>query len=110
MLLRIEDTDVSEKLTYRSFSDLCDDDEMILLHIELLMDAGFILAVDESVSNEPDYTIARITFAGYDYLDAVRDNGIWSEIKQRLENVGESVSLDIVKALGAAIIKQNLGI
>ena len=110
ILLRIEDTDVSKKLTYRSFSDLCDDDEMILLHIELLMDAGFILAVDESASNEPDYTIARITFAGYEYLDTVRDESHWKDVKEKLLPLGGSATIDIVKELGVNFLRQQLGL
>ena len=110
MLLRIEDTDVSKKLTYRSFSDLCDDDEMILLHIELLMDAGFILAIDESDCQGADYAIVRITFAGYEYLDTVRDESRWADIKEKLLPVGGSATIEIIKDLGVSFLRQQLGL
>lgn len=110
ILLRIEDTDVSKKLTYRSFLDLCDDAEMILLHIELLMDAGFILAIDESDCRGADYAIVRITFAGYEYLDTVRDESRWADIKEKLLPVGGSATIEIIKDLGVSFLRQQLGL
>lgn len=110
MLLMIEAAEPEKKLTYRSFLDLCDDAEMILLHIELLMDAGFILAIDESDCQGTDYAILRITFAGYEYLDTIRDGSNWNAIKEKLLPVGGSATIDIVKELGLSFLRQQLGL
>ena len=110
MLLRIEAAEPERKLTYRSFLDLCDDAEMILLHIELLMDAGFILAIDESDCQGADYAIVRMTFAGYEYLDTVRDESHWADIKEKLLPVGGSATIEIIKDLGVSFLRQQLGL
>lgn len=109
MLLRIESLDSSKhKITVDSFSDLNSDWNAIVLHIELLMDAGFIEAIDVSTCSADDYVIRRITFAGYDYLDSIRNDSIWAEVKQKIASVGGSVSLEIVKELGVTLVRQHL--
>lgn len=111
MLLRIEQLDPNKhKITVDSFSDLSNDWNAIVLHIQLLMDAGFIEAIDVSTCSADDYIIRRITFAGYDYLDSIRDESIWNEVKQKIASVGGSVSLEIAKELGATLLRQHLGI
>lgn len=111
MLLRIESLDSSKhKITVDSFSDLNSDWNTIVLHIELLIDAGFIEASDVSTCSADDYIIRRITFTGYDYLDSIRNDSIWNEVKQKISSVGGSVSLEVVKELGVTLVKQHLGI
>ena len=51
-----------------------------------------------------------MTFAGCEYLDAVRDKGIWGQAKQKLSSVGGSASLDVVTSLCSALAKTQLGI
>ena len=113
ILLKIESLDSScEIIRLQTFRELCDDDVILSLHIQLLVDAGFIEASDPFYADDTvqDFVINRITFAGYDYLDTVRDESVWNEIKQKLISIGKSASLDVVKALGTAIVKQHLGI
>ncbi|WP_423791593.1 DUF2513 domain-containing protein [Mitsuokella jalaludinii] len=82
------------------------------LHIHLLLDAGFIEATDSIYLDEnvDDFLITRITFAGYDYLDSIRSDSVWNEVKKRVASVGGSVSLEIVKELGVTLLKTQLGI
>ncbi len=60
------------------FRDLCDSLPVLSLHIALLLDAGFIEVTDSLYIEDDakDFIITRITFEGYDYLDAIRDEGI----------------------------------
>lgn len=113
ILLKIESLDSScEIIRLQTFRELCDDDVILSLHIQLLVDAGFIEVSDPFYADDTvqDFVINRITFVGYDYLDTVRDESVWNEIKQKLISIGKSASLDVVKALGTAIVKQHLGI
>ncbi|MCH4157668.1 MAG: DUF2513 domain-containing protein [Acidaminococcaceae bacterium] len=57
-----------------------------------------------------NYTIFRLTSAGCDYLDSVRDPGIWAKTKTKLESVGGSVSLDVVKDVACKLVAIQLGI
>ena len=112
MLLRIEELDSTKsKITINSFSDLCDYPPLISLHIELLIDDGFI-ETSEPIYRGPisDYWIYRLTSSGYDYLDAIRNPSIWQSTLNKIESVGGSVTLDIVKSIAVSIIKSHLGI
>lgn len=113
MLLKMESLDSSYgTIRLYTFKDLCDDEAVLSLHIHLLLDAGLIEATDVVYTgdNVDDFLITRITFTGYDYLDAIRNESIWNEVKQKISSVGSSVSLEIVKELGVTLVKQHLGI
>jgi DNA-binding transcriptional ArsR family regulator len=117
ILLKIEDTDLTTtRLTCESFCDINGSElyteAFISHHIELLLDSGYVkaLRVDSMGRLYSDFIIKRITSAGYDYLDSVRDESVWKTVKNRLSSVGSSVALDIIQSLGAAVIKEKLGI
>lgn len=81
-------------------------------HIELLLDCGFIEAIRFNALGRayPDFWVKRITMSGYEYLDSVRDPGIWDAVKQKLGKFANSVTLDVVQAAAAQIIKAKIGI
>lgn len=87
--------------------------EEVSEHVQLLDRAGF---VDATVSNALSpkgpraFFINRIEWTGHDYLDAVRDPGIWSKTQQQLKKVGGSATLEVVKALAVKITSQALGV
>lgn len=116
ILIRIEDTDLSEnRLSSSDFSDLGAPDFSpydVSQHIMLLADNGYIeiSAIKSIGMKSPKYQIKRITSAGYDYLDSVRDAGVWSEVKRKLSSAGASFTLDIVKSVATAIIQNRLGV
>ncbi|WP_085893338.1 DUF2513 domain-containing protein [Roseovarius litorisediminis] len=45
---------------------------------------------------------------GHDYLDAVRDPGIWSKTTTAVKETGGSAALEIVKALAVGFAKKKL--
>ena len=57
----------------------------------------------------PDYKpydaiqIVRMTFDGCDYLEAIKNDTIWNNVKKDLKRIGGSASLDIVKTLAVNI-------
>ena len=112
MMLRIEELDSSKhKITSASFEDLCDNASAISLHIELLNDIGYIeIAHEVYIGSFKDFIIGRLTFDGYDYLDAVRNQSIWDKTKEKLQAIGGSATLDIVKSLAVSVLKSQLGI
>ena len=108
ILLRIEEAE--SNIENRDFYDL-DNPQIIGFHIQLLIDADFIASYSISTLGNPNYfIIQRLTFAGCEYLDAVRDKGIWGQAKQKLSSVGGSASLDVVTSLCSALAKAQLGI
>ncbi|WP_302297028.1 DUF2513 domain-containing protein [Mitsuokella multacida] len=110
ILLQIEGMDSgSKRATVDSFLALCDDRDLLAWHIKMLIDAGFIEAIDISDKLGTNYIISCMTFSGCDYLDAIRSESIWQETRAKLQQFGGQVSLDVVKQLASALIKQQLG-
>ena len=58
-------------------------------HIKLLKDAGFLADLDEGMF--------RLTNSGHDYIEAIRDEGVWSKTKAAVAETGGSATLEIVK-------------
>ena len=109
MLLRIEGAE--SEVENQDFYDLTDNPQIIGFHIQLLIDADFISAIDASCIGSPDYfVIHRLTFSGCEYLDSVRSNDVWGQAKKKLAGIGGSASLDVVTTLCSALAKAQLGI
>lgn len=114
ILLRIESRDSQDNspICLLTFKDLCDDLPKLSLQIELLADAGFIEIVSELRinNNTKDFVISRITFDGYDYLDSVRSDSVWASVKQKLADIGDGASIEVVKSLATSLVMKQLGI
>ena len=52
--------------------------------------------------------VFRMTNQGHDYLDAIRDNGIWTKTKAAVAETGGSATLEIVKALALGFLKKKI--
>ncbi len=112
ILLTIEKCpDVPPKtLRIESFSCLCGSPAVISMHIELLIEAGLIEAKpfprDDYIKG---FDIVRITFAGYDYLDSIRNAKVWYHVKEKIAAVG-GATMDIIKAAAIEEVKKELNI
>ncbi len=113
ILLRIEArSDVPPKtLTLRDFFDIKEDAYIISLHIDLLCDAGLIEVMDKTITCDgfKDFVIVRLTLAGYEYLDAIRNVKIWDKVKQSINFVG-GATLDVIKQLAVKELSKELGL
>lgn len=111
ILLEIEKSD-EDYVEMGELVNTIQSEKIISHHIKLLIDCGYIEAESSGVlSDGPTYfAIDRITSAGYDYLDNVRDNHVWKETKNQLSKVGTSVSLDLVKTVSSKIILRLIGL
>jgi hypothetical protein len=73
--------------------------------IVLLEQAGLLECSDISMASVvPDRM--RITFAGHDYLDSVRDDAVWRKAKEGAAAVG-NVTLALMKDIAAAYLRQR---
>lgn len=77
-----------------------DDDEKEYYHLQLLRDQGFVEAVGRSADTY------RMTAQGYDFLDAVRDDGIWRKTKSGAAQIG-GVTLDILKDIAVGYVRKE---
>ena len=66
-------------------------------HVQLLCDAGLLHAVKE--------TTFRITNEGHDFLDSIRDDRLWTRVKDRIAQHGGNWTMDVLKAVALDIFK-----
>lgn len=112
ILLKIEErSDVPPGfLTLEGFFDIKEDAYVISLHIDLLCDAGLIEVMGTLVEDGlKDFDITRLTLAGYEYLDAIRNIKVWSRVKKTIDFVG-GATLDIIKQVAIRELNKELGI
>ena len=69
-------------------------------HILLLIDAGLLTEVGKGTF--------RITNSGHDYLEAIRDEGIWSKTKAVVAETGGSTTLELVKKLAMGFLNAKI--
>lgn len=85
--------------------------EEIGYHAFLLDEAGLVVAtkLTSHGSPSPCARIHRLTWQGHEFIDAARDNRIWSQAKDAIGKIG-GASLPVWTALLTEYIKKNLGI
>lgn len=82
----------------------------VLYNLELLIGAGFVEGIDASSLEGPRFLDLRLTWYGHDFLENVRDQGVWKNVRARLAEVGGSASLDVVSDLAKSVVRSTLGI
>lgn len=114
ILLTVEEAKPEQRIGLDKFRESHPDRlEEISAHVELLDRAGFL---DATISRElsprgpRQFLINKIDWVGYDYLDAVRDPGVWSKTQQKLKSVGGSATLEVAKAVAVKIVTETLGL
>lgn len=108
LLFQIEDKDVG------LFNDILVEapgiDQPILQgHLRLLTEAKLIDAITapDCGDNFDYYTPIRLTWAGHDFLDSVRDPEIWSKTKEGAESAG-GFTLELLAALAKGFLKLKI--
>ena len=108
IMLKIEASDRTTSIA--SFSDNDSDYPTISFHIHLLLDNHFINAdiLYGFCGGIDDFKIIRLTSEGCDYLDNIRNNSVWTKVKERLAAIGGSASLAAVKMIADGIIAAKI--
>lgn len=75
-------------------------EDQIDYHIDLLKETGMI---DGSffvqAQSREFFWNCSLTWAGHDFLDAVRNDSVWSKVKGKLVQVGGDAPIDVIKAV-----------
>lgn len=112
ILLKMESDSEARKFFSSSFATEKYDEKTVSAHLKMLLDAGYIEASKVSRIGQPhdDYIVKSITMAGHDYLDTVRDDTVWDKTKKKVKETGLSVSLEMIKSVAVAMLKETLGV
>jgi Hypothetical protein (DUF2513) len=80
--------------------------EEVGYHVNLLIEAGFLKGKGGAETIPP---INKLTWQGHEFIDNIRDVGIWEKIKVRLHGI-PSVALTVVASIAEAEVKKRLGL
>ena len=69
-------------------------------HIQLLCDDGYVIQVSED-----GY---RLTAQGHDFIEAIRDEGIWEKTKKAVTETGGNATLEMVKIIAVGLLKKKI--
>jgi hypothetical protein len=81
-------------------------DPEIAYNLALLIQANLVKG---KTLNEEMPAICGLTWTGHEFLDNIRDAGIWGKTKERLKGI-PSAALGVVVAVAEAEIKKRLGL
>ena len=71
--------------------------------------AGHVkLLIDEGLLESPGRGVVRITARGHDFIESIRDPGIWARTKEAVAETGGNATLDIVKQLATGFLKKKI--
>ena len=81
-------------------------------HVQLLIDAGLVEGIVRP-NQKGEFTgavVSRLTWAGHDFLQSIRDDTLWKKAKQQVLKPGASWTFDILKEWAKHELKQRLGL
>lgn len=81
----------------------------IAYHLLLMGEAGLMLVKDTTTRDGIGAMPIRLTWAGHEFLESVRDEGQWRTVKTQTEKAGGLV-FDVLKAVASAAMLRQLGL
>ena len=87
--------------------------DIIAEHVRLIHDAGFIegpVQFESGSTKVIAYSINRITWNGYEFIDACRDHNRWMEVKRIVAEKGSTVSMEILLMLLKSFTLKQFGL
>lgn len=111
LLLYLEDTVDYRPLRSSDIAIGGYSDAQIGYHLGILADGGLIDVIDTNSMDSKTFScfVRGITWQGHEFLDSVRDDGVWSQTREKLQPFG-SASLEIVKSVAVACLTSRLGL
>lgn len=74
-------------------------------HCQLAYESGLIKKpLDVSTCSGAECMVNSLTNAGYDFLDKIRNDTIWSKVKETAKNKGIPLLIETIKTISTAII------
>lgn len=82
-------------------------------HYELMKDAGWVVELEWDFPGTGNTGIVaqkkfRLSNSAHDYLDAIRDEGIWSKTREIVHQSGGNVTMEVIKKLAVGLLKNKI--
>lgn len=102
LLIFFEEKTGDKLVEAKSISIDSHDTDTIQYHLDLMYEAGFLSCetANSSTSDRLIYALPfRLTWKGHEFLDAARNDTIWSKAKEVLGNKSLTVSFEVLNQL-----------
>jgi len=82
----------------------------ISYHIEILEESGIIKCnISKTMGNNiNDFFALRLTWAGHELLDSIRNENIWNKTKNKFKTKGLDMTYDLVKSVALKLTTELL--
>lgn len=108
ILLAIEAYDGESEPGYADLSGPDGPELQVKYQVILLHEAGLVWAVDAKTLDDRFAMLPiRLTMAGHEYLDTIRDEEVWRRTKEGARAVG-SFSLQALGALARGLVREKI--
>ena len=81
------------------------DQDTISYHIMLLDEAGLLKGIDASGLNDTEWFVDRLTWDGYEFLEAARNQQYWPKAVSTIGKAGGGLVFDVLKQVLVSMIK-----
>ena len=82
----------------------------ISYHIALLDDAGLLHGQDRSAIGVFRWSAGTLTWAGHEFVEAIRDEEIWKEARAIVEKSGNGVVFDVLRKALVRVMEKRAGL
>ncbi len=109
LLQLIEDNDDKKELVIPPSWDR----EVVAYHLEILDQAGYVINNTKWADNKPMWLVASLTWDGHEFLDSIKDDYVWNDVKKGIKEKGlalSSVPFDVLKEYAKLQIKNLFGL
>ena len=109
VLLQIEALPAGPPAQYRT-SEI--DDPVLLAHFELVIAAGLVNGkIARSQGTRGDViSISGLTWEGHEWIEMVRSQTVWNEIKSTLLQHGGALTYELTKAVASKLLRARLAL
>ena len=112
IMLAAERQPAAQDLFLRDIKSLHEDVHEIADHVQQLLDAEFIdgIALINGREMYPKIIIHRIKNPGHDFLQAMREDTIWKQVKERVMVPAGSWTLQLAVEYAKNLVRERLGL
>lgn len=107
IMLAVEESDDARRRGIRPKIDGYEDD-VIQAHVGLLWRNGLLNALDGSSRDGESYIITGLTWEGYDFIEAARNEAVWRKALQAVMEKGGGLTLEILTQLLKRFLREQV--
>ncbi|MDP1561412.1 MAG: DUF2513 domain-containing protein [Pirellulaceae bacterium] len=68
--------------------------DAVVYHCEIMIEAGLLFGQDSRVRSHDDFLLFRLTWAGHEFVDSVRNNNLWAKVSGKVKTSWNTISFE----------------